>query len=135
MKDLSYTPVWILYVEVRPGGRVEQPVPEGWTAFAYTLEGDITFGGSTRVGPYNTAVFEPAGEVVCAEVEAGAKGSARFILVAGTPLDQKVVQYGPFVLNSEKEVHQALMDYQSRSNGFERAEGWESEIGKTLSAA
>lgn len=54
------------------------------------------------------------------------------VLVAGLPLDQKVVQYGPFVLNSQEEVYQALMDYQTQSNGFERAAGWQSEIGKAM---
>lgn len=54
------------------------------------------------------------------------------VLVAGLPLDQKVVQYGPFVLNTQDEVYQALMDYQTHSNGFERAKGWKSEIGKSM---
>lgn len=54
------------------------------------------------------------------------------VLVAGLPLDQKVVQYGPFVLNTQEEVYQALMDYQTHSNGFERAKGWQSEIGKSM---
>jgi redox-sensitive bicupin YhaK (pirin superfamily) len=54
------------------------------------------------------------------------------VLVAGTPLDQEVVQYGPFVLNSKEGVYKALFDYQTFSNGFERAKDWESEIGKSM---
>lgn len=54
------------------------------------------------------------------------------VLIAGLPLDQKVVQYGPFVLNSQEQVYQAMLDYQSHSNGFERGKGWQSEIGKPL---
>ena len=54
------------------------------------------------------------------------------VLVAGLPLDQKVVQYGPFVLNTQEEVYQAMMDFQTHSNGFERAKGWQSEIGKSM---
>ena len=53
-------------------------------------------------------------------------------IVAGTPLEQEVVQYGPFVLNSKEAVYQALYDYQTFSNGFERAKGWQSEIGKPM---
>lgn len=52
------------------------------------------------------------------------------VLIAGEPLDQKVVQYGPFVMNSQQQVQQALLDFRSYSNGFERARGWQSEIGK-----
>ena len=58
--------------------------------------------------------------------------TAYAVIVAGLPLDQKVVQYGPFVLNSQQEVFQAMMDYQMFSNGFERAANWESKIGKTV---
>jgi redox-sensitive bicupin YhaK (pirin superfamily) len=52
------------------------------------------------------------------------------VLIAGQPLDQKVFQYGPFVMNTQEEVQQALFDFRSYSNGFERARGWQSEIGK-----
>lgn len=52
------------------------------------------------------------------------------MLVAGQPLDQDIVKYGPFVMTTEKDVQQALLDFRSYSNGFERARGWESEIGK-----
>jgi redox-sensitive bicupin YhaK (pirin superfamily) len=135
VKDLAYTPVWILDVEIKPGGKIVQPLPKGWNAFAYMLEGDTVFGakGNQTVAPqYHNVVFEPEGEVVHAEVDAGAERSSRFVLVAGTPLDQEVVQYGPFVLNSKEEVYQAIMDYQTHSNGFERAKDWESEIGKSM---
>jgi len=48
------------------------------------------------------------------------------------PLDQPVVQYGPFVLTDASQVRQAMMDYSTFTNGFERANGWESEIGKVM---
>lgn len=135
VKDLAYTPVWLLDVEIQPGGKIVQPLPEGWNAFAYTLEGEVLIGeeGQQRtVGQFHNVVFGDEGQAVYAEVDAGAERSARFVLVAGTPLDQKVVQYGPFVLTSQEEVYQAFMDYQSHSNGFERADGWQSEIGKSM---
>lgn len=135
VKDLAYTPVWILDLEVQPGGKVTQPLPEGWNAFAYVLEGQALIGeksNQTVADQYHNIVFEPKGEVVHIEVDAGAEKAARLVLIAGTPLDQKVVQYGPFVLNSQEEVYQAFMDYQGQTNGFERAKNWESEIGKSM---
>ncbi|KAJ0304258.1 RNA pol II transcription cofactor [Colletotrichum fioriniae] len=135
VRDLAYTPVWILDVQIKPGGRVAQPLPKGWNAFAYTLEGQAIFGEGTQkrvVDEFHNVVFEEEGEIVNVEVDAGADKDARFVLIAGTPLDQEVVQYGPFVLSSKAEVYQALMDYQTHSNGFERAEGWQSEIGKSM---
>lgn len=81
VKDLAYTPVWIFDVEIKPGGKMRQQLPEGWNAFAYTLNGSIAFGvGSdkTTVGQYHNVVFEQTGDEVFAEVEAGAKDNSRF---------------------------------------------------------
>lgn len=150
VQELAYTPVWLLDVTVQPGGSIEQALPQGWNAFAYTIDGVTRFGDVTRgsnatsedgvetvsdgkeVGPFHNVVFTGEGDNVLASVDAGAPGPARFILVAGTPLDQEVVQYGPFVLTSKQEVMQALRDYQSYSNGFEKADGFQSEIGKRI---
>ncbi|KAI1632287.1 RmlC-like cupin domain-containing protein [Biscogniauxia mediterranea] len=135
VKDLAYTPVWILDVEMKPGGKLAQPLPDGWNAFAYQLEGSAVFGSGdarTTVEQYHNCVFEPRGDVVNVEVPETAAAAARFVLVAGQVLDQKVVQYGPFVLNTPEEVRQALFDYQFHTNGFERAKDWQSEIGKSM---
>lgn len=135
VKDLAYTPVWILDVELRPGGKVTQPLPQTWNAFSYVLEGDVYFGqGDKRqkVEQYHITVFDREGDVVHVEAPADATKNSRLVIVAGTPLDQPVVQYGPFVLTTKEDVYKALMDYQSFSNGFERAKDWRSEIGKSM---
>lgn len=153
VKDLAYTPVWILDIELRPGAKVTQPLPQTWNAFSYVLEGDVYFGeGDQRkkVEQYNNVVFEQAGDVVHIEADANATKASRLgtylpppfswlpitneplVIVAGTPLDQPVIQYGPFVLTTKEEVYQALFDYQEHANGFERAKDWKSEIGKSM---
>ncbi|KAK5201126.1 RNA pol II transcription cofactor [Cryomyces antarcticus] len=135
VKELAYTPVWLLDINMKPGGRITQNLPVGWNAFAYTLQGSTLFGAKQSQQPvaqYHNVVFEQEGDTIIAEVSEDATEDSRFILVAGLPLDQKVIQYGPFVLNSQEEVYKALLDYQTHSNGFERARDWESEIGKTM---
>ncbi|KAJ5875507.1 uncharacterized protein N7473_012854 [Penicillium subrubescens] len=135
VKELAYTPVWLLDVTIRPGGRLSQALPQGWNAFAYTLAGKTIFGSndSTQtVKEFHNVVFEQEGDLVEASVPDNADSDARFIIVAGQPLDQKVVQYGPFVLNSQEEVYQAMLDYQTASNGFEKSRNWQSEIGKRM---
>ncbi|RAL01571.1 pirin family protein [Aspergillus ibericus CBS 121593] len=135
VRDLAYTPVWLLDVVVRPGGRVRQVLPVGWNAFAYTLQGRTVFGsgGETKlVGEFHNVVFAQEGDYVEASVPDNADAEGRFLLVAGQPLDQKVVQYGPFVVTSQEEVYQAMLDFQTASNGFEKSRGWESEIGKRM---
>ena len=135
VQELAYTPVWLLDVTIRPGGRIAQSLPAGWNVFAYTFEGTTIFDtGVTKqeVKKFHNTVFEQKGDQVIAEVPADAEEAARFILVAGLPLDQPIVQYGPFVLTDASQVKQAMMDYSTYTNGFERAEGWQSEIGRSL---
>ncbi|KOS20392.1 Pirin [Escovopsis weberi] len=135
VKDLAYTPVWILDITLRPGARISQPLPRGWNAFAYTMDGTTRVSSgddSKKVERFHNVVFDQEGDVVWLENEASAEVDSRIVLIAGTPLDQPVVQYGPFVVTSKEEVYQAMFDYQSSSNGFERAENWQSEIGRAM---
>lgn len=136
VRDLSYTPVWFLDITIRPGGKLEQELPANWNAFAYVLSGVADFSNGTSppttVVPYHNVVFGQKGDGVNISVEEGASEEARIVLVAGQPLDQPVVQYGPFVTTSKEEVIQAMMDFQTASNGFERAANWHSEIGKAM---
>jgi quercetin 2,3-dioxygenase len=135
VQELAYTPVWFLDIDIKPGGTIQQTLPVGWNAFAFTLSGTTEFGtgkAAQTVGAYHNVVFEQKGDLISASVPVEAKENGHFILVAGLPLDQKVVQYGPFVLTSQEQVYQAMMDFQSNTNGFERAANWKSEIGKSM---
>lgn len=148
VRDLAYTPVWLFDITLRPGGSINQALPIGWNAFAYTLAGITSFGIATEsqtssaalhtpssretVSEYYNVVFDQSGDYIYATNSADAAEDSRFFLVAGQPLDQKVVQYGPFVVTSEQAIYQAIVDYQTSSNGFERARHWESEIGKRI---
>jgi quercetin 2,3-dioxygenase len=81
VQELAYTPVWIFDVTLKPGGKVTQPLPVGWNAFAYTLHGSVTFGegeDQTTVGQYNNVVFEQKGDSVTAGVGKDAKEDAQF---------------------------------------------------------
>lgn len=135
VQELAYTPVWLLDVTIRPGGRLVQPLPAKWNTFAYTMEGTTVWdtGSTTKEVPrYHNTVFEQTGDQVIASVPASAKENSRFILVSGMPLDQKIYQHGPFVLSEPAQVRQAMLDYTTYSNGFERAENWQSEIGRSM---
>ena len=82
VKELAYTPVWILDVRIRPGGKVLQGLPAGWNSFAYTLEGTTVFGpagkGEQPIARYHNVVFEQEGDSITAEVKADAKEDGRF---------------------------------------------------------
>ena len=97
-----------LDVELPAGATFAQPIKAGYNAFVYPYEGAIAIGGKT-IDARNAALLSDGDRI---EIAAGADG-ARFILLAGKPLREPVVQYGPFVMNTREEIEQALSDYQS----------------------
>lgn len=134
VKDLAYTPVWYLDIEIKPGGSISQPIPQDWNAFAYVFEGSAVFGYKTegrRVAAKHDAVFfSRQGDQVDIQVPETGDGSAHLLLIAGQVLDQPVVQRGPFVMNSQLEIHEAFEDFYMHKNGFERARDWRSQNSK-----
>ncbi|HET7364702.1 MAG TPA: pirin family protein [Burkholderiales bacterium] len=91
-------------VHLPAGATFKHAVKDGYNAFAYVYEGALD-----AIPEHSAAVFSTEGEV---QVRAGAQG-ARFLLLAGRPLREPVVQYGPFVMNTREEIEQAIRDYQN----------------------
>lgn len=82
-------------------------VPDDWTVLVYVYEGQAKVAG-TQVGRSRMARLSAEGAVT---IEAEAP--ARILLIAGKPLREPIVHYGPFVMNSREEIEQALADYRS----------------------
>ena len=59
------------------------------------------------------------------------ESKARFVVISGKPIGETIVQHGPFVMNTEQEILEAIADYQLGRNGFERALSWVSDISGT----
>jgi redox-sensitive bicupin YhaK (pirin superfamily) len=100
------TDVLYLDVTLAAGGRFGMPLADDRNAFAYVFEGSARVAGDA-LPRHTLAVLGAGGEVA---FEAGADGS-RLILVAGRPIGEPVVQYGPFVMNTREEIEQAFTDY------------------------
>ena len=79
-------------------------VKDGYNAFAYVYDGSLE-----GIEAHAAAVFADKGSV---ELHAGSAG-ARFLFLAGKPIGEPVVQYGPFVMNTREEIEQAIRDYQA----------------------
>lgn len=97
-------------VTLAAGGRFRHDLPEGHNAFVYAYEGELLIGAGKeerRLERQQAGVLSRGDQV---DVAAGGEG-ARFILVAGRPLNEPVAQYGPFVMNTKEEIEQALRDY------------------------
>jgi hypothetical protein len=111
IQGLATEPLY-LDVELPAGSAFTQPVAGSHNAFIYVFEGSATVGTAARARSLSThsAGVLAAGDLV--EVRAGSDG-ARFLLLAGRPLGEPVVQHGPFVMNTREEIEQAISDYQS----------------------
>jgi hypothetical protein len=98
----------ILYFDVtlEAGRDFTQPIPLDFAAFIYLFEGDAT-SGDTKLPRHSLAVLDDGDSI---DIRAGNDG-ARFILVAGRPLREPIVQYGPFVMTSREEIERAFFDY------------------------
>ena len=102
-----------LYVDLRipAGGVVEIPIEGGHRAFVYLYEGDLRVGAERRELPTQSAgLLSDGGRV---RLEAGSNGEARLLLLAGKPIGEPIVQYGPFVMTTREEIEQAIRDYQA----------------------
>ncbi|TAK81790.1 MAG: pirin family protein [Betaproteobacteria bacterium] len=97
-------------VQLAPGAVFECALPASHNAFAYAYEGEALVGEERKALAHRSAGLLSEGDSV--RIEGGAEG-ARLLLLAGKPLGEPVVQYGPFVMNSGEEIEQAIADYQS----------------------
>jgi quercetin 2,3-dioxygenase len=121
----------VLDVTLPPGTRFDAPIPPGHNAFVHVFAepgtgapvdigpaGDTGPQGASRIPLDRMAILttpgdggEADGVTICAPADAAVP--ARVLLVAGRPLREPVVQYGPFVMNTAEQIHQAVADFQS----------------------
>lgn len=114
----TVTPIIYLHFTLRPGGRVAQPVPQEYNAFAYIVDGEGAFGADgERAADGQMVMFAADGDEVLIANPVDAESELDVLLIAGLPLGEPVARYGPFVMNTEAEIYQAIEDYQSGRMG------------------
>jgi redox-sensitive bicupin YhaK (pirin superfamily) len=107
------TPIVYLDFRLSPGAAVEQPLAEGHNAFVYVFEGRARAGADGRELAEGQAGLMGPGASVTLSVPADAPRGARLLLLAGKPFGEPVARYGPFVMNTEREIMQAIEDYRA----------------------
>jgi quercetin 2,3-dioxygenase len=112
------TPIFYLDFALKPGGVVDQPVPQDFNAFAYVIEGPLRFGGDpANIQRGNMISFSRDGNEVRIEAPLENPSAARVLLIGGQPLNEPIARYGPFVMNTPEEIRQAFEDYRSGRMG------------------
>lgn len=109
----TFTPVTVLDLRLPAGDKVDIELREGDTALVLVLKGKALMNDAKHAGETDLAVFDRAGS----RLSIAAEEDATVLLLAGEPIDEPVVSYGPFVMNTEEEIRQAIDDYRSGRMG------------------
>jgi redox-sensitive bicupin YhaK (pirin superfamily) len=109
----TFTPINVWDLKIGAGERVELDFPEGHTTLLAVLKGRVMIGGAEitgeTAGPAELVVLERAGTRAVIEAEE----DATVLVLNGEPIDEPVVGYGPFVMNSQDEIRQAFNDFRA----------------------
>lgn len=124
----SKTPIVFLDVTMKPNSKVHLATPEReWNYLVYVMEGEAVVGSEASweaVAAEEAAVMSGGEEVrVWNKSE---KKRVRMVVVGGEAVNEEVVHKGPFVMNNESEIEEAVKDFGLFENGFEMAKSWKS---------
>ena len=109
----TFSPMNVWDIRMTAGKRVELPQPEGWSTLIVVLDGTVQINGEAVLRAAQLATLSTAGSGVMIE----ANSNAKLLLLAGEPIDEPVVGHGPFVMNSQQEIIQAIADFNSGKFG------------------
>jgi len=105
------TPITYVDVRLQPGDELVQPTPASENAMAYVYRGAGVFGPERKPAVEGDLVLFAPGSAATLRATDGAPLQCLFL--AGEPLGEPIVSYGPFVMNTEEEIYQAFEDYRS----------------------
>ncbi len=109
--DRRATEPFYIDVEIPEGGVAEIPIPEGHAGFVYPFHGDVLVGQSAKALARGELGVLDDGAGITLRATGGA--TARVLVIAGKPITEPVVQYGPFVMTTALEIEAAIRDFQA----------------------
>ena len=109
----TYSPLLTLRLDIKKGGKIDIPIPTNYNAFLYQLDGSLKINNSKETVGKDLTWFNNDGKSITIEgIE-----NTRAILLAGEPIGEEIESYGPFVMNTQTEILQAMRDYQQGKMG------------------
>ncbi|UPL08573.1 Quercetin 2,3-dioxygenase [Pseudomonas sp. IsoF] len=114
----TFTAMDVWDMRLNAQSSVQLPVATGRNAALVVLRGSVRVNGEREAGPASLVLFERSGEGIAIE----ALEDASVLLLSGEPIDEPIVGYGPFVMNSEAEIAESFDDFQAGRFGQMQAE-------------
>ena len=108
VNGIATAPIY-MDIAVQAGAQIEIPLPEGHSGFAYVFDGTDASVAGERLERSELAVLSKGDSVRVA----GRDAAARVLLVAGKALKEPVARYGPFVMNTPEQIHEAIADFRA----------------------
>ena len=105
----TFTPINLLDIRLRAGGRVRLNLRNGYSAALYVLKGKILVNGVESAQQGELVVYDRAGD----ETDIEATTDATVFVMNGRPIDEPIVGHGPFVMNTMQQIQQAFADFHS----------------------
>jgi hypothetical protein len=119
----TITPIMYLHFKLEPGSVIVQPVSEEYNVFVYVIKGKGVFEQRDNdevnqiIDKGNLVIFDKDGKEVYIQATKDSKDPLELLLIGGIPLREPIARYGPFVMNTQQEIYQAIEDYRSRRLG------------------
>jgi len=110
----TFSPVHLYNLKPKAGETIELSFPSGYTTAMLAIEGSATINGSEKLRTNHLALFESDGESI--EIEAAE--NSILLVMSGEPLNEPIAQYGPFLMNTQYEIAEAIDDYRSGKFGY-----------------
>lgn len=112
----TFTPINLWDAKLKGGANLSLPVPESHNTTLVLLRGGIEVNGRSFIGT-QSIVMEPGK----GDIAVTAREDSVFVVLSGTPINEPVVQYGPFVMNTEAEIRRAMADFNKGNFGRVKA--------------
>ncbi len=110
----TFSPVHLYNLKLKKGETLELDYPAGYTTAILAVEGSATFNGAETLPTDHLALFARDGE----HITVNAIDDSVLLVMSGEPLNEPIAQYGPFLMNTQEEIAQAIHDYQSGKFGY-----------------
>jgi len=108
----TFTPMNVIDLKLKKG-LISIPVPEGWNASLVVLKGRVEAGKEVVAKDAQMLMFSNQGQ----DIQVNVLEDSTALLLSGEPIDEPIVGYGPFVMNTKEEIAQAMQDFNSGSFG------------------
>ncbi|MFI5345645.1 MAG: pirin family protein [Elusimicrobiota bacterium] len=109
----TFSPAHMLDLRLKPGAKVRLPTPRDYNTALLVLQGKVSANGAPAAAEGDCILFKNDGDEVIVE----SPGEALVLFLSGAPIEESLVHYGPFLMNSVDEINQAVEDFNAGKFG------------------